>query len=282
MECAICKKEAAEAQLYEGILDRSVVKICPTCVELEDIPIIRKPSQEQLDRADSSQSVRERMERLSSRGRVTDISPDQSIVQRNIARLRAPESKQKHPDVLDNYYWEVNIARRRRKLSIVQVAQMTGIPVETVQNIEKGQIPKNFEQTFIKLEEFFGISLLKAHRKDVLFLKNAPKKTDADIINEVKDRMKNPLNREKVVLEAIHRDRLRDRHEKVEQIKSGNFDFSDRDKARNVTLKDLAKAKRDREQHEKMLQERRAREEKKKPADEEMIGDDVDFELEEL
>jgi ribosome-binding protein aMBF1 (putative translation factor) len=280
MECAVCKKSDVEVQLYEGILDHEVVKVCKSCADLEDIPVIRKPSQEQLNRADTSQSVRERMERLSSGGRrpVTEISSDQSTVQRNIARLRAPASKNHNPDVLDNYYWELNIARRRRKLSLVQLAEMTGIPSETIKSIEQGQIPRDFEQMFLKLENALGIKMLKEHKREAMFHKP---RDENQIIESVRTKLgqkqsnQRPKTKEEIILGAIQENRLRDKKEKVEHIKKGAIEFSDRDRLQNVSLKDLVEIKRSKELQERRLKERKSKEDKTK--EETIMGDDLDI-----
>jgi ribosome-binding protein aMBF1 (putative translation factor) len=287
MECAVCKKSEDATQLYEGILDNEVVKVCKSCADLDNIPIIRKPSQEQLRKADTHQSVRERMERLSagsgSRRPVTDISIDSSTVQRNIARLRMPENKQHNPDVQDNYYWELNIARRRKKLSIVQVAQMTGIPAETVKAIEQGQIPVGFEQIFLKLESFLGIKMLNDHKRELMFRKPATE-VEKDVLEEVRGRLgKKPekeLSREAKVIVALKEHEYRDKKEKLELIKKGNADFSNRDRLRNVKVRDLAEIKRSNELLERRLKEKKAKEAKVK--EETIMGDDIDLEFEEI
>ncbi|MFA4887905.1 MAG: helix-turn-helix domain-containing protein [Candidatus Nanoarchaeia archaeon] len=280
MECAVCKKNEEEIQLYEGILDNEVVKVCKTCADLDNIPIIRKPSQEQLKKADTNQSVRERMERLSgSRRPVTDIGYDQSIVQSNIARLRMPANKQHHPDVQDNYYWELNIARRRKKLSIVQVAQITGIPTETIRAIEQGQIPAGFEQIFLKLESFLGIKLLKDHKRDLMFRK--PGETERRILQEVEQNIGKKIpSREEKVLSVLHEHNLRDKKEKVDLIKHGEADFSNRDRLRNVSVRDLAEIKRSKELLERRLKEKKTKE--KKAKEETIMGDDIDLEAEDI
>ncbi len=115
MRCIVCKKGCQEVELYNGILEDGMVMVCSVCADEEKIPIIKKPSESQLDKADIRYSVRERMERMSGMRETTEISKEQTALQGNLAKLRAPPKKEQHADVLDNYYWTLNIARRRKK-----------------------------------------------------------------------------------------------------------------------------------------------------------------------
>jgi len=61
MRCTICKKTSEEIKLYSGIKESEMIMICEDCAESEGVPIIKKPSELQLDKADERYSVRERM-----------------------------------------------------------------------------------------------------------------------------------------------------------------------------------------------------------------------------
>jgi len=187
MRCIICKKESNEVELFEGILNVEMVRICSICAESEGIPMIRKPSEEQLKKGDEVYSVRERMERMSGMRDATEISKDQTVVQGNLAKLRIPEKKERHEEVLDDYYWTLNMARRRKKWSINQLAEKIGIDPETIQNIEKGKIPENFEEVFTKFEVFFGIKLLRDHMRKIRFTRTIDE--EMQILKSVRARM---------------------------------------------------------------------------------------------
>ena len=70
-----------------------------------------------------------------------------------------PEKKEHNEDVLYDYYWTINITRRRRKLSIGQLAKSIGESEEIIRSIEKGKIPQNFEEIFRTLKSFAFIGL---------------------------------------------------------------------------------------------------------------------------
>ena len=254
--CAICKKTSEETTLYPGILASGMVNICEDCAEDQKIPIIKKPSESQLTRADKIYSVRERLDKMSGRRDATEISRDQIVTQGNLAKLKMPKPKQNHPDVLDNYYWTLNMARRRSKMTLSQLAKKIDTTSYVIQEIEKGVLPENFKEIFLKLESLFGIKLLKVHDTQVNFTRKSPDQ-EKEILRAVADKMDNP-EQELEELEEIE--------EAEEKIDLAEMKLSRRRNLRDVTLNDLIDRKRAREKYKNKLK-----------ADE-MMGDDIDVE----
>jgi len=254
MRCTVCKKEDGEVKLFEGILNTDMVMICEDCSEIEGIPIIKKPSEKQLERSEKRYSVRERMERLSGMRKTTEISEEQTIFQGNLAKLRVPSKKETHPDVFDNYYWELNMARRRRKISPKQLGEMVGLDEYIIEAIEKGIIPDNFEEVFLKIESFLGIKLLKHHRDTISFKRTVDE--EKALLEEVKRRMESPGTEEEFEIKDYSK------------LKAKKEDYED------VTLNDLVelKRRRDKEKFQKKV----------KIQTESMIGDDIDLDIDEI
>lgn len=279
--CTICKRENEEVPLFEGVLKTDIVMICNECARSEGIPIIRKPSKDQLQRADERYSVRERMEKISGVRDATEISEEQTIVQGTLARLKAPPKKQSHLDVLDNYYWTLNMARRRKKLSIGQLAERVQIDRNIIQSIEKGRIPENFQEIFLKLESFLGIKLLRNHPKKLSFTRTVDE--EKEILRSVEARMSGKdFNESDVLLSELESEEKNDfddeylekKEETKRKISKGEADFSRRESFENVTLNDLVEMKKERERRQMKF--------KKKIETDAMIGDDLDIELDEL
>ncbi len=265
MRCFICKRSGEEVDLYEGILEDEMVMVCSLCAENERIPIIKKPSQEQLKKADVRYNVRERMERLSGMREATEISPDQINTQKNLARLKIPKKKQLNKDIFDDYDWKVKIGRRRRKMTISQLARAIGIDYKIIQSIEYGKLPENFREVLLKLESFLNVNLLKHHEDKTII------KTDEDeqkIINNVKRKMGIEIEDK-----SKEKEIEKEKKEKLDRIYKGEADFSKREDLANVTLSDLVEMKRVREKREKKIKE--------KEIESELIGDEIDIELEE-
>jgi len=264
MRCAICKQTSDEVKLFEGILKTEMVNICKECAESEGVPIIQKPSESQLNKADERYTVRERMEVMSGMRDTTEISQDQTITQGNLAKLRIPPKKQTHEDVLDNYFWTLNIARRRKKLTTNQLANQTQIDIKTIQAIEKGKIPEDFETIFAKLELYLDIKLLKNHKQQTSFTRT--KDEEQEILKKVQEKMGLPnLDEPKNNKKDIEH-----KKEQLEKLSKGEIDFSKREDLSTVTLNDLVEMKKQREQKESKR--------KSKAQEETMLGDDLELE----
>ncbi len=256
MICAICKKTGEETTLYPGIQATKMVNVCTECAEDQGIPIIRKPSQSQLSRADKTYSVRERLDRMSGRRDATEISKDQTLTQRNLSKLRMPKPKQHHVDTLDNYYWTLNMARRRAKMTTTQLAKKINTTSYVIQEIEKGFIPEDFREIFLKLESLLGIKLLKIHQSQISFTRKNPDQ-EKELLRVVAEKMKNPEKE----LEEYEEIELIE-----EKIEDEEAKLSKRRSPKDVTLNDLIDRKRAREKHKLKMRQN------------EMVGDDIDIE----
>jgi len=256
MKCAICEKTEDEVTLYPGIRATKMVNVCEECAEDQKIPIIKKPSPSQLAQADKHYSVRERLDKMSGRRDSTEISKDQLITQGNLAKLRMPKPKQNHPDALDNYYWTLNMARRRSKITISQLAKKINTSTYSIQEIEKGILPKDFKEIFLKLEALLGIKLLKNRPEQVNF-KRRNRNQEQEILKAVAEKMKNPeLELEKDEEMMVVQEKI-----EAEEIK-----LSRKKDIQNVTLNDLVDRKRAREKYNMKIKQN------------EIMGDDIEIE----
>lgn len=271
MRCAICKKSSDETKLFEGISKAGMINICNECSESEGIPIIKKPSESQLNKADERFSVRERMERMSGRHETTEISKDQIVTQGNLAKLRMPAPKQHHKDVMDNYYWTLNIARRRKKFSISQLAEKMRVAPQLIQSIEKGKLPENFTELFLKLEAFLRIKLLKNHKTKINFIRT--KDEEQEILKNVRKKMGSIEIEDDIAIDSGKntesiKEYKEDEREFKEKLSKGKIDFSRREDLANITLNDLVDMKKKKEKQ------------KAKSKEDAMLGDDLDLDLE--
>jgi len=267
MRCIVCKKTCEETELYEGILEDGMVMVCPVCAEEEGVPIIRKPSQDQLKKADKRYSVRERMEKMSGMRDTTEISPDQTAVQGNLAKLRMPAKKQTHEDALDNYYWTLNIARRRKKLTVSQLSSQIGTTPEVIQEIEKGKLPENFQEIFLKIESYLGINLLKNHKQKVSFSRTIDE--EKELLKSVRDKLDGmSIDAE----DDFEQEQFKE--EKLDKIEKGEINLSKRESLTDVTLNDLVERKRRQDTLEKRT--------RAKSKVDSMVGEDLDLDIEEL
>jgi len=272
--CTICKKESDEVELFRGIRTDGMVMICEQCANKEGVPIIKKPSESQLKKSDERFTVRERMERMSGMHDRTQISEDQMVTQGNLARLKMPSAKQHHEDIVDNYYWTLNLARRRRKLSISQLAEKMQVAPAVIQGIEKGRLPADFEDLLMKLEIFLGIKLLKTHTKKIGFVRTVEEQEE--ILKSVRKKMNSKENGEDELVESDNSEAVEDYKKDglafKEKLSKGNIDLSRRQDLENVTLNDLIDRKKKREAYSAVK--------KMKEEEDAMLGDDLDLDLE--
>ena len=273
--CTVCKKESDEVELFKGIRVDGMVMVCEQCAEKEGIPIIKKPSESQLDKASERYTVRERMERMSGMRDSTDISEDQMTTQGNLAKLRMPAPKQQHEDALDNYYWTLNIARRRKKLSVNQLAEKMEVSPAVIQGIEKGRLPENFQDLFMKIEIFLGIKILKNHEKKIGFTRTVDEQ--AEILKSVQNKMNHPeLDEDEVVEAGRNSEAIDDYHKDdlafKDKISQGEVRLSKREELKEVTLDALVDRKKKREAYSAIR--------KAKENEDAMVGDDLDLDME--
>ena len=267
--CTICKKTSDEVELFNGILESEMVNICEECAEDQKVPIIKKPSQSQLNKANKRYSVRERMEIMSGVRDKTEISEDQIVTQGNLARLKAPPKKQTHEDVLDNYYWTLSMARRRKKLTLGYLANKMGVDSSVIRDIEKGILPKDFKVLFMKLESFLGIKLLKREAQKVNFTR---RNRDAEL--EILKSVQNKIKQREELGDEYEESPMEEEEVSVEDEAEEDLDITDKKKLSKITISDLLGRKRRKEAREKKKQEQQE-------ADA-MMGDDIDLEIEEL
>lgn len=299
MKCAICKKTDGEVELFEGILENEIVLVCGTCAKIERIPLIRKPSDEQLKKAETRQSVRERMERMS--GMRSDISDDQMNVQRNLARLRAPGKRERNNEVIENYDWTIKIERRRRKMTPSQLARFAGTDTQKIIDIEGGRLPKDYKEIFLRLESYLGIKLLQHHESEEVKIDEEkvlegvraklgikPKKKEvvkeAEKIEEPVEKMDfadekkiindDEKNKNDDVASFVAEKFNRRKEERLNRMNRNEIDFSDRKDMTNVTLNDLVELKREKEKREKKMKE--------KEVESTLMGDDLNLDLDEV
>ncbi|MDO8517111.1 MAG: hypothetical protein Q7S33_03205 [Nanoarchaeota archaeon] len=266
MRCAICGREKDVSELSRGIYENQVVNVCDVCIQLDNIPVMKRPTEGQLNRADQRYTVRETMERLSGMNRVKELAKDQTVANSNLGKIRFPEKAQEAGFLIENYYWILRMARRRKKYSFTNLAEITKIPVNDLENFERGILPKGYESMVPAIERALDITITKGSGRSANFTQ--PKKNQDNFARNEREE----LDPEK---------KLRKR-EDVETIKKGNFDFSRRKNLDNLTINDLAELRKERD---KMKQEGnfgknpepRKNSEKTHSNDNDMLGDEIEF-----
>ncbi|MBI2047102.1 hypothetical protein HYT26_02995 [Candidatus Pacearchaeota archaeon] len=161
--CIRCETSGNETRLLDGVYDNQRVKICGICAQIEGIPLIRRPSTEQLKQAEKPYTVNERMRRMA--GFKTEKQEKQakpgSFDEFNKERVRKIRESVKPLNLVDNYNWYIQRMRRARNMTRKQLAESIAESEEAIKMIEQGILPSDAEELIKKLEQFFMIKLVK-------------------------------------------------------------------------------------------------------------------------
>jgi ribosome-binding protein aMBF1 (putative translation factor) len=157
-KCPICN---IEEELVEVVGEEEITFVCKRCAEHNHFPIINKPSQEQIRESIKFRGVKERL-REAMPGKPEERKKTdkelEGIVVKNL-------KKKDYPDLKDNFHWEIQHARRMKKLSQKQLAEYLAESEVIISMAEKGVLPENYTKLISKLEQFFGMDLFKEKPK---------------------------------------------------------------------------------------------------------------------
>ncbi len=171
-ECYKCGISGEKVRLYDAISSKGIVKICGECNLIEKLPVIKKPTGEQITESERQKSVRDRLANM-NKGRV--LTGREMSLRELVDRDLKAKKLQSHPDLVDNFHWNIQRVRRNRKITREQFAKGINENETTVRMIEQGFLPENDYRIINKIEGFLGINL---HKKagDSVFPAEQPKK----------------------------------------------------------------------------------------------------------
>lgn len=217
--CVKCHVSEDEVILLEAISGKGIVKICPKCNVIENLPIIRKADDFRLQEANRSKGVYERLSKYANldpvehRKKFTEITMGRSfqgqktqqaqqerslreIVDKNVKKKIEEKRSAPKEDLVDNFHWIIMRARRSKKLTQAQFAKEIGEQEHTIKMLEEGIIPEESPGIIKKVEEGLKISLKK--QPDIAFTFSSPQ--IPNVINddpakkEIKDKFLKEFN----------------------------------------------------------------------------------------
>jgi|WetSurMetagenome_2_1015567.scaffolds.fasta_scaffold170060_2 ribosome-binding protein aMBF1 (putative translation factor) len=165
-ECYRCGISEDNAEIFHAISSKGIVKICADCNKLEHLPVMKKPTEEQIlqSRSPRSKSIQERLNAM--RGGATQKRlANQDVTLRQIIdrkfQSQRQVSQQLPSDLIPNFHWEIQRIKRIKKMTREEFAKGIGESDATVRMIEQGFLPNNDYRIINKIESFLGISLRK-------------------------------------------------------------------------------------------------------------------------
>ncbi len=213
-ECFKCGVSGERAELYNAISSKGIVKICRDCASIEKMPIIRKPTNDQIAEAQRHKTVQERLAGM-NRGKLRTEVTLRDLVDKN---LKAGKNQSNPSDLTDNFHWTIQRIRRARKITREQFAKGIGESDATVRMIEQGFFPENNYRIINKIESFLGIRLRKPGTSE--FSQEKPYRLDNSLISESDKKLAFNENTTKRLKISDLRDMKRQKKEEKQPIDS--------------------------------------------------------------
>lgn len=175
-ECYRCGKLGTEVRLFDAISKDGVVQICEDCSRQDNIPVIRRPTTFQLKAAETPSTVYERLSRMTGlnptehmekfsnfRPKRKDLPVREDVSMRQLVEKNYKEKGKMAPraDLVDNFHWVIQRARRFKKITQDQLAREIGESEAVIIMAERGVLPEDDYRLINKLEGYLGIKLLK-------------------------------------------------------------------------------------------------------------------------
>ncbi|MCL5018294.1 MAG: hypothetical protein M1416_00810 [Candidatus Pacearchaeota archaeon] len=158
-ECFRCGVSGENVRLYDAISDHGIVKVCSDCANIEKIPIIRKPTENQIKEAQRHRTVHER---LVGAGLGKKLTTNREVTLRDLVDQKFKNrGVQTHTDLIENFHWKIQQVKRTKRITRDEFAKGIGESEATVRMIEQGILPANDYKIVNKIESFLGITLRK-------------------------------------------------------------------------------------------------------------------------
>ncbi len=181
----VCFNCGFESELIEAIDNQEVIRICRDCARKSGLPLIQKPTPEQLRAAQRFQGVKERL--ASAPGFRNEVhvekkhidvhAYDEALKKVSLSKpvkinedgedkqiekvLRESLKKREYPDLVENFHWHIQQGRRMKKISQKQLGEFIAEPEVMISLAEQGKLPDNYDRLISKLEQYLSVKLRK-------------------------------------------------------------------------------------------------------------------------
>ena len=159
-ECFKCGISEEKVKLYDAISNRGLIKICEDCASREDLPIVKKPTEEQIveSKTPGSKSVRDRLKNMQRNNFTIGREP---TLRDLVDKKFKTNTFQTPSDLVPNFHWTIQQIRRARKITREQFAKGIGESEATVRMVEEGILPNGDYKIINKIESYLKITLKK-------------------------------------------------------------------------------------------------------------------------
>ncbi|MFA6022850.1 MAG: hypothetical protein WC781_02060 [Candidatus Pacearchaeota archaeon] len=156
-KCYICNEPK---ELIDAIGSEEVIKVCKDCAERNHFPIIHKATPEELQKARRFYGVHERLS--SNRPDLKPIKKERTEEDKELERfVKEHVKKGEYPELVDNFHWHIQHARRLKKISQKQLAENIAEQEIMIEMAEQGKLPEDYNKLITKLEQYLKVQLKK-------------------------------------------------------------------------------------------------------------------------
>lgn len=176
MGCYICGAEGVE--LFDAVVREGLVKVCEDCSIRENIHLIKRIDNLKDRESENSKTVYEKLSQMAGidpkehKAQFNQGGSSKKIKSVEDLRKKKKEDELSFPklnqvktefkdDLIRNYHWSIFKARRARRLTQKQLAELISESEESIKYIERGVLPENYHAFIKKIESALGINLFK-------------------------------------------------------------------------------------------------------------------------
>ncbi|MDD5012288.1 MAG: hypothetical protein PHQ66_01420 [Candidatus Nanoarchaeia archaeon] len=215
-ECFRCGVSGERVRLHDAISNKGIVKVCSDCANIEKIPIINKPTENQIKEAQRHRTVHERLVGVGLGKKLT--TSHETTLRDLVDQKFKNRGVQSHPDLIENFHWKIQQVRRAKRITREEFIRGIGESDATVKMVEQGFLPSNDYKIINKIEGFLGINLRKAGTSG--FPDTSKYSLDSSMNKEEKKLSFDPDSVKNLKIED-----LKEMDKKVEKSQRGLFSF---------------------------------------------------------
>lgn len=164
MECFKCGISDERALLFDAISSAGIVKICRRCSIVEDLPIIRVKTEQDIEEQRKAEKAKQEAQKLSYVKHMMKGGDDlalRKLVDSNFKKLN--EDMALKSTLIDNFHWTLMRARRAKHLTQTQLAHAIREPEIILSTLERGVVPERSREIITKLENYLFVKLRKGN-----------------------------------------------------------------------------------------------------------------------
>ncbi|MEK6819987.1 MAG: hypothetical protein AABY03_02220 [Nanoarchaeota archaeon] len=164
MECFKCGIQEERALLFDAISISGIVKICRRCSIVEDIPLIRVKTEQDIEEQRKVEKTKQDAQKLAyvKHMRGDDLAL-RRLVDSNFKKLN--EDLALKSTLIDNFHWAMMRARRAKHLTQGQLANAIREPEIMINTLERGVVPEKSREAITKIENHLFVRLRKGDSK---------------------------------------------------------------------------------------------------------------------